>query len=269
MLKYIFNSVAGHTTPQETQETQNTPQETQETQNTPPQTQNTPPQTQETTPQETLNTSVMSQDIFIDSQSYPDFIVDDEKTLETSYNAISKIRDVLETISAPREYKTGFTGWPTPNPIFMRTNGYLVLGTGVCVQMNGDVTEQLGTMYTPFGEVHLMSGGLFTDMVNISKEFMDTMDMIWTIEDCTDKIKFFQHYDIESKCLRFHYPGVEFPPHASGFSRKFYLIKNVDHIELPSDGEIIVAQHTRCTNSSLYENSLELFKSVSGGKNQF
>ena len=268
MFKYIFNSVAGHTTPQETQETQNTPLET------------TPPETQNTS-KETCDASVMSQDIFIDSQSYPNFIVNDKKTLETFYNAISKIRSVLETISTPIGYKTGFTGWPTPNPIFLRTNGYLVLGTLVCVQMDGNVTEQLDIMYTPFGEVHIMSGGWVTDMVNISKEFMDTMDMIWTIEDCTDKIKFFQGYDMESKCLRFHYPRVVFTvhetfhldkPHAIGCScsRKFYLIKNVDHIELPSDGEIIVAHRTRDgASSGLYENSLELFKSVSGGKNQF
>jgi hypothetical protein len=76
------------------------------------------------------------------------------------------------------------------------------------------------------------------------------MESRWTIEDCTDRIKYFPIYNDDLGGFVYNSPDIVnttqnqffgYRTDKSKYIRKFYIVKNVDGIKLPTDGEIIVA----------------------------
>jgi hypothetical protein len=206
----------------------------------------------------------MSKEV-VECKDAPNFIMTDFNTLKVFYDAISKIRNTLDSITNPKNYKNGFAGWNFPNPNFYRTSYNLILQTSY---VKGDPNEVINYLYTPFGQVHLMSGGFKDTLMEISKEFMEKMN--WVIEDCSDNIKMFYYYNVKHKKLYYQILPTESYEGAGDIVR-FYLIKMVDDIYLPCDDDICVAinllEHP--DGGTLYNDDRERFVDMSKNTNQF
>ena len=196
-------------------------------------------------------------------------ILHEIKELQPYYSAIVKIRETLEAISAKLEYKTGFKGWPTPNPFYYRTPKYMYLETAIF--KNGEEKEEeeeIVKLYTPFGDVKLLSGGSFSEMLQISKEFLSTME--WELVEVTKTIKLYNY--IQQGDRKFGPFSLKKETWSgAGTPTKLYLIQKVDDIDFISDtsqNDLVVFQSVILMNGQ-YEQDTAQFKELSCDENCF
>jgi hypothetical protein len=176
------------------------------------------------------------------------FIVTDR--LKLFYGALFEIRKVLE--EPHPSISCGLANRAPPEYYNLRSSGYLVLAISSypASECSNGFTELLELICTPFGCVHpFNSGYIISRWMEATHNLMSTMESRWTIEDCTDRIKYFPIYNdyldgfihnsgdiVGTAQKRFFEYDKDNSKH-----RKFYIVKNVDNIELPTNGEIIVA----------------------------
>lgn len=87
------------------------------------------------------------------------------------FDAIQHIRSKLEScILKYKHIENGFKNWPNPNPYYFRTPAYLFLETEKWRD-----SEKICTLWTPLGEVKLLGGGSFDQLVKCSGEFLNSM----------------------------------------------------------------------------------------------
>jgi hypothetical protein len=171
---------------------------------------------------------LMAMDPSPKSEEQSQEIIQDINDLKPYYAAIQKIRKALDSVANTINYATGFNVWPYPNPGHGRTPKYLFLETEI---LRSDYPEELVNLYTPFGEVKLLSGGFTSDLFHVSKEFLANID--WLIEEVTHKVHYYGHYDQkENRKIAF----LEKESWKNSNSRRLYLIKSVGSINLFPDG---------------------------------
>ena len=152
-----------------------------------------------------------------------------------------------------------FSFSPTPNPLLSRTPKFIFLETAVFP----DGREQVRDLYTPFGLVHLISGGDRNKMLQISKEFLEEMN--WEIENVTPSVSYMQ----EGRPARF--PVKKETWLGSGMGTRVYLVKRVDSIEFVTGAlnEELVVFPAFSSVGGQYENDKAQFRELSEGKNCF
>uniref|UniRef100_A0A6C0E9P5 Uncharacterized protein n=1 Tax=viral metagenome TaxID=1070528 RepID=A0A6C0E9P5_9ZZZZ len=208
----------------------------------------------------------------------PEFMTIDINLLTPFYGAIAKMKRTLEYVCKINNFTPACAGWPTPNNMFYRTSKHLILASFSYPKDNYS-NHVVYYLYTPFGEIQLMSnewfGNMSDDRPDIIQDFFD--NMMWIIEDRTDKIKFYQYYNCETKQLIDPYVIDPYCITHTSNNNKYYLITQVEDIELPFSGgynndddvdeDIIVAS---CfSNNIQFRDDLERFRIVSNGQNRF
>ena len=200
-------------------------------------------------------------------QNVLNFIVTDPERLKLFYSALFEIRKVLGSSHPYMPFSSdGLVNEDPPEYYNLRSSGYLVLATlsYPASECSDNFTELLELICTPFGCVRPFKGGWCSDMRRTTHKFMSTMESRWTIEDCTDRIKYFPVYDDVLGKFMYNSPDIVNTPQnqffgyhtdKSKYIRKFYIVKNVDNIKLPADGEIIVA-------GGIYGKNLNLARQV-------
>lgn len=192
-------------------------------------------------------------------------IMRDIKELQLYYTAITKIRQILEEVCSPFEYKcTGFESWPTPNPYYCRTPKYMFLETAIWK----DGKEEIVLLYTPFGQVPLLSGGWCNEILKISKKFLKSMD--WKLIDVTKTIKVYNYIQEDDKKFG-PFPLKKEQWKGSGTPTKLYLISRVGEIDFISnkDNVELFFFSTLVLKHGQYEKDNEQFKQLSQNTNKF
>lgn len=199
-----------------------------------------------------------------DAATSESMIVQDIEALRPYYEAIKQIRATLEAAAQSFDCRTGFTGWPSPNPFYYRTPKYLFLETMV---ISGE--EQLYRLYSPFGEVKLLDSGLLSRLITISTSFLASMD--WNIEDVTDRVHGY-NYRQDTNAKYGPFPFHNEPWEGAHAQSKLYLIKCVHSINLcpkSSADEELILLDTFCLAKGQYERDKEQFNLLSAGKKCF
>lgn len=192
------------------------------------------------------------------------WIIQDINILRPYYRAIQQIRVTLEKSAQKFDYMTGFKGWPTPNEFHSRTPKYLFLETSV---YHGK--EELCSLYTPFGEVKLLSGGWRDKMLGVSKDFFSSME--WELEDVTQRIHIFSYkQDMDRKIGPYRFKTEQWK--GAGCESKLYLIKSIPsanfYQESSSAEELILFDQALLADGQ-YAKDVQQFKCLSKGKNRF
>lgn len=192
-------------------------------------------------------------------------IAQDIEILRPCYEAIKQIRITLEAITRPLEYPTGFTScWPCPNPFYSRTPKYLFLET---TALWGEKIPF--RLYTPFGEVHLLSSSVPSKLITISKKFLASMD--WDIEDVTDRVHTYSYrQDTNTKYGPFSFHKKRWDKGLIPI--KLYLIKRVHSVIFhpeSADAEELILLSAFDLAAGQYEKDKEQFNLLSAGKKCF
>jgi hypothetical protein len=193
-------------------------------------------------------------------------IVQDINLLRSYYRAIQQIRIVLEAAALKFNYFTGFTASPEPNPNYYRTPKYLFLET----VLYGAGEEELVCLYTPFGKIDLLCGGLSSEILEISKSFLTNIR--WNIKEVSPQdVCIFAYIQEEDRtCGQFPlkkelYEGSDCPT-------KLYFIQSVGNINLAQEyeaGEELVILATSVLTEEQYKKDKQQFACLSDGRNRF
>jgi len=185
--------------------------------------------------------------------------------LRLYYSAITRIRKTLEDVCLKVGYKTtGFESWPSPNPYYSRTSKYIYLETAIWE----DGKEEIVTLYTPFGQVALLSGGWCHQILQISKNLLESMD--WKLIDVTKTIKVYNY--VQEDATKFGpFPLKKEQWSGSGTPTKLYLIAKVGEIDFISDIDNVelIFFSTLVLKKGQYEKDDKNFKQLSGNTNKF
>jgi hypothetical protein len=202
----------------------------------------------------------------VQSRYAPDFIMSDLNILQAVYDAISKIKNTLSSIPRSKFPTNKIENPSKPWYSFFRTSRHLILR---CLYVNGSPYNIIYYLYSPFGEVYLMSTGYLDTHYEVFSEFMQKIN--WVIEDCSDNVKIFEDFNLTHEKLFNQYLPATEKGHNAGHFVRFYLIKKIDNIDLPCDGDILIAEKIvgYPPGNTLYEDDCERFAHVSKNTHQF
>jgi hypothetical protein len=147
-----------------------------------------------------------------------------------------------------------------PNPFYSRTPQYIFLETAGFK----DGREEICDLYTPFGKVQLLSGGLLSDILSISGIFLETIRS--TLVDVTKKIQVYNYVQEDDRkygpfpLKKEHWPGA-------GTPTKLYLVQSAESIDIEKSELVFFSSIVLAKGQ--YERDKAQFQELSEGKNCF